>query len=167
MRGNLMDRITQTIEVEPDILPVVAALDRFTASVMAQTMTALLELNITFPQLRTLRVIERRSRTSGRQLARLLQISPASVVPLCDRLEEQGYVERVRDTDDRRIWWLQLTPAGASVLENRTAPIRSLSHPVLTALSPQDRDNLAHVLDSLAAAIASDEPIPHPVAANE
>ncbi|MCX6020219.1 MAG: MarR family transcriptional regulator [Chloroflexi bacterium] len=162
-----MNRVNQTIGIEPELQPVVAALDRFVASVMAQTMTTLLELNITFPQLRTLRVIERRGRTSGRQLAHVLQISPASVVPLCDRLEEQGYVERVRDTDDRRIWWLQLTPAGAGVLENRAAPIRSRSHPVLTALSPHDRENLAHIFDSLAAAIAADEQAAHPVEANE
>lgn len=151
--------VNQTSGIEPELEPAVAALQRFVSTFSAQAMELLLKLNLTMPQLRTLQTIDRLGRASGRQLAHELGISPASVVPLCDRLEEQGYIERVRDTDDRRICWFQLTPAGVGVREHRSA-IRSRLFPVLAKLSPSDRECLVRLLDSLAAAIGGDEGAP-------
>ena len=149
----------QTSGFEPELEPVVAALQRFVSAFRAQATEMLLELNLTMPQARALQVIERLGRVSGRQLARELKVSPASVVPLCDRLEDQGYIERVRDTGDRRICWFQLTPAGADVFAHRSA-LRSRVFPVLAKLSPRERECLVWLLDGLAAAIGVDGSAP-------
>ncbi len=135
---------------EPE--PVVAALGRFSQAFSSQAMETLLRLDLTIPQARALKAINRLGRASGRQLARELKVTPASVVPLCDRLEEQGYVERVRDIADRRICYFQLTPAGMEALGQR-ARVHARIMPVLANLSPGDRDCLARVLNALAAAI--------------
>ena len=49
---------------------------------------------------------------SGRELAGRLSVTPGTLVPLLDRLEEAGYLKRVPDTEDRRLTWLELTSKG-------------------------------------------------------
>lgn len=149
----------QMSEFEPELEPVVAALKRFMSAFSALAMEMLLKLDLTMPQARALQTIDRLGRASGRQLARELGVSPASVVPLCDRLERHGYVQRIRDTADRRICWFQPTPAGADALQHRPA-IRSRILPVLAGLSAGDRECLQRVLDALAAAIDVDQSAP-------
>ena len=48
----------------------------------------------------------------GRELAGRLSVTPGTLVPLLDRLEEAGYLKRVPDTEDRRLTWLELTSKG-------------------------------------------------------
>src|ERR671923_1210960 len=96
-------------EFPPDQAPAVAALKRLVAALSADLMDVFSRLNVTIPQLRVLHIIRKEERVSGRQLARELDVSPGAVVQLCDRLQEQGYVERVPDTGDRRVTWFQLT----------------------------------------------------------
>ncbi len=51
-----------------------------------------------------------------RELARRLGVTPAAVSLLVDRMEEHGFVERVRDEDDRRVVWVRLTPNAAAIV---------------------------------------------------
>jgi len=123
-------------------------------------MAILLDLNLTLPQIRALKAIHELGQVSGRQLARALGVSPASVVPLCDRLQEQGYVERVRDTQDRRVCWFRLTQAGIDLMQGLSAIGRSRIVPALAKLPPSDRAFLVRVLDTLTAAIAVENTAP-------
>jgi DNA-binding MarR family transcriptional regulator len=52
------------------------------------------------------------------ELAERLQIRHHSAVGLVDRLEEQGWVVRVPNEDDRRQVFIGLTPKGMRVLES-------------------------------------------------
>jgi len=145
---------------ESDLKPVVEALHRFRAAIGQHLMAILLDLNLSLPQLRALKVIHDLGQASGRQLARELGVSPASVVPLCDRLQEQGYVERVRDTEDRRICWFRLTQAGTELMQGLSAIGRSRIVPALARLPPTDRAFLVRVLDTLTAVIAEEGSVP-------
>lgn len=51
------------------------------------------------------------------KLGSLLQVHPTSVTSAVDRLELQGYVERVRGTSDKRVVLASLTPAGRAIVE--------------------------------------------------
>ncbi len=67
------------------------------------------------------------------ELAERLQILPHSAVGLADRLAAKGYVRRVRDRNDSRCVFLELTPRGEAVLERL-----SLAHRrQLRGLKPQ------------------------------
>jgi len=50
------------------------------------------------------------------EVAERLQIQNHSVVELVDRLEKRHYIERRRDSSDRRVVHLILTPGGEAVL---------------------------------------------------
>ncbi len=67
------------------------------------------------------------------ELAERLQILPHSAVGLADRLAAKGYVRRVRDRNDSRCVFLELTQRGEVVLERL-----SLAHRrQLRGLKPQ------------------------------
>lgn len=56
------------------------------------------------------------------ELARLMTLVPSAVTSAADRLERDGLAQRVRDTEDRRAFRLQLTPKGRDLrreLENK------------------------------------------------
>lgn len=94
---------------------------------------------------------------SGRQLAAEMQVSPAAIVSLCDRLERDGYLRRVPDSIDRRVTWFELTAAGDRLLDEilNVGPARIAAR--LSVLTPEERQLLVQVLDKLAASLATDE----------
>jgi MarR family 2-MHQ and catechol resistance regulon transcriptional repressor len=48
-------------------------------------------------------------------LSRLLMVTCGNITGVVDRLEQAGFLQRVRKTDDRRVVFARLTPAGEEV----------------------------------------------------
>lgn len=126
------------------------ALQRLRSLLAPALMRTLLDVDLTTAQLHALHAIWRRGRVNGRQLATDLGVTPAAVAGLVERLEERAYVERVRDRADRRIWWSQLTPAGASVFERLLDVPRSRLGPAVHGLSAGDLAALTRLLHRVA-----------------
>lgn len=126
-----------------------SALRRFGFALAAHASDRLLELNLTIPQLRIIRNVDRLGRASGRQLADVFGVSPAAIVPVCDRLEAMGFLRRVRDTEDRRICWFELTDRGTGTLDLVSTTIAANIKPALKALSDRDQTTLAAILETL------------------
>jgi DNA-binding MarR family transcriptional regulator len=141
----------------PDALaPAALALKRVVSALSADLMEVFSGLNVTLPQLRVLHLIRKEGRVSGRQLARELNVSPGAVVQLCDRLQEQGYLERVPDTDDRRVTWFQLTETARTLFEEVLAVRRSRLAPALASLSESDVETLTRILGGMADVLESE-----------
>jgi DNA-binding MarR family transcriptional regulator len=51
------------------------------------------------------------------QLAEALCITAGAVTGAADRLLSEGYIERTRDEDDRRVVYIQITDQGKSIVE--------------------------------------------------
>src|SRR5256885_5239101 len=94
-----------------------AAFGRQQAAFADETASFFMDVHLTMAQFRALVVIRRFGRQSGRELAGRLRVTPGSLVPLVDRLEEQGYLRRVPDLQDRRTTWLALTPKAERLFE--------------------------------------------------
>lgn len=60
------------------------------------------------------------------RLGSLLQVHAASVTSAVTRLEAQGFVERVRDGDDRRIVRASITDTGRSVVDRATVQLNEM-----------------------------------------
>ena len=135
--------------------PAEDALRRLGMALAGRARDRLLELDLTPPQLRILRAIERLGRASGRQLADEFRVSPAAIAQVCARLETLGLLRRVRDTEDRRICWFELTAEGASALNFVAYSIHSQIKPALGALSHDDRQTLVRILNVLTDALTS------------
>lgn len=84
-----------------------------------------------------------------RQLAELMELEPATLGRLVDRLVDSGLIERRADVSDRRVWQLHLTSAARSKL----GAVRELGDrtrgEALSGLSEHDRRFLIKTLERL------------------
>jgi len=75
-----------------------------------------------------------------------LGISLSAVTQIADRLERAGMVERVTESDDRRVRCLQLTAHGLEIMHRRrNRRVRRVSE-VLERLSPEKREEVLGAL---------------------
>jgi DNA-binding MarR family transcriptional regulator len=80
------------------------------------------------------------------RLARLQGIDRTTMVAVVDELEGAGAVRRRRDEHDRRAYALELTPAGARLLDRARTAEREAEDRFLTPLPAADRRALKDAL---------------------
>lgn len=84
------------------------------------------------------------------ELGEGLELSSGGATRLVDRLEAQGYVERVSCPSDRRVSWASITDAGRGKLEEATAVhLADLDEHFVAKLDPGQLDMLKSLLRSL------------------
>lgn len=79
------------------------------------------KLGINRTDLRCLNVVDNKGPMTAGHLAELSGLTTAAVTSVLDRLERSGYARRVRDLEDRRQVFVELTP----LLAERAGPIWS------------------------------------------
>jgi DNA-binding MarR family transcriptional regulator len=97
-----------------------------------------------------LRLLRMAAGLSQQELASKLQIHPSRLVAILDNLEKRGFVERRANPDDRRLYSLYLTKDGEVVLEKIGKVAREHQDALLSALSAEQRDELADLLHKIA-----------------
>jgi DNA-binding MarR family transcriptional regulator len=83
-------------------------------------------------------------------LAEAIGADKTRIIPFLDELQEQGYIERRPDPDDRRVRLLAVTDAGRKVKDAVQAEIQRGEERWLGALSPGDRAAFLRALEQLA-----------------
>jgi DNA-binding MarR family transcriptional regulator len=83
------------------------------------------------------------------QLAEHAQTSQASLTGIIDRLEDRGWVERIRSSEDRRVVDVSLTPAGRAELERARTIFTEHLEVTLAPLSAEERAGFLGVLRTL------------------
>ncbi|HEX2202380.1 MAG TPA: MarR family transcriptional regulator [Longimicrobium sp.] len=123
-----------------------------TANVLSQGMAELLkEHDLTQTQYNVLRILRgagEKGLNAGDIAGRMITRDP-DVTRLLDRLEKRGLVERWRCTEDRRVVWTRITPAGLEALAPLDAPVHALH---VTQLKHLGRDRLTDLIELLEAA---------------
>lgn len=99
-----------------------------------------------FSALVTLRRLDQPSGITQRQLMRALNLSSGTVSIRVDRLTERGLVSRAADPADRRNSRISLTQAGRDLFEAVTPAHIATESRLLSALTSQQRDELASLL---------------------
>ena len=135
---------------DPDLAPVMRAWARTMGAVGTATGPFFGDLEITTAQLRVLGQLSHHGRMSGRELAAQLGVTPGTVIPLIDRLEERGYLRRVPDRADRRLTWLELTPAGQEFFRGLWLPAGQIVMQAIAQFTPEDRQTLERLLGQIA-----------------
>ena len=74
------------------------------------------ECGLTTPQVMVLKAIEELGDVTVKRVSSHVSLSQATVTTILNRLEQRGYIERVRSLSDRRIVNARLTDAGKSTL---------------------------------------------------
>lgn len=107
------------------------------------------EAHLTLTQARLLRSL-REGPIGQSELGRLLNLSPASVTRLIDRLEERGLIARERDPGDRRRVAVRLLPAGRRLVGGEQGMLRGTAvDEAIRAMSEEEQRTFAEVVGDL------------------
>jgi DNA-binding MarR family transcriptional regulator len=80
-----------------------------------------------------------------------------NITRLVDKLETRGFIERRRCSEDRRVVYLQITPAGLGFIEEISPELDAATRSATRGLSEEEHKTLIHLLNKLGGAA---EPIP-------
>jgi MarR family transcriptional regulator, transcriptional regulator for hemolysin len=150
-----------------EVRSVMIAFGRQQAAFADDTASFFMDVQLTMAQFRALATIRRFGRQSGRELARRLRVTPGTLVPLVDRLEEQGYLRRVPDLADRRTTWLELTSKTDRLFERLWGLGAARLAGAVSQLIPKDRAELVRLLNQVATHLESkaSRPVERPASA--
>lgn len=79
---------------------------------------------------------------AGRMISR-----DPDVTRLVDRLEKRGLVERWRCSEDRRVVWTRIAPAGRELIDPLDAPLNQLHRDMLSHMAPDRLQLLVELLE--------------------
>lgn len=96
---------------------------------------------ITLPQVLVLRCILCEPKTIG-QISQAVHLSYSTVSGIIDRLEREQFVQRTRDTEDRRVVWISKTDKFDQIKKEAPLFQEEYTEQLLEGLSPQEIDNI-------------------------
>lgn len=111
----------------------------------------------TYNVLRILRHHGEKGRTTTTVRSDMVRPVP-DLTRLIDRLEADGLVKRTRCTEDRRVVYVAITPAGSALLDRIDGPLEQLERSLAGHLAADDLASLSHLLVQLRSGALVDEP---------
>ncbi len=102
-----------------------------------------------FLEMKTLTIAHEHKNPSMKVLADELGISSPAITAIVERLVKDGDLIRVEDTHDRRMTRISLTAKGKRTFEKSRAAIHESINARASALSAEERKELARILNKL------------------
>jgi DNA-binding MarR family transcriptional regulator len=172
--------MSRTNHLEPDRAALVDAIvAQFRASLGELRCVGserLVKHGVSMAHLHLMSMLDRHGELPMSRVAELLGVSDSNATGLVDRMEEHGFVERVRHPDDRRVVLVRVSERGRQILADVEVLRDDLVVRILGRLDNARLQRLAQALDDVRAVVAElavDEPgifshrHPHPTPAAE
>lgn len=115
------------------------------------------QMGIGLTDMRAIRLLDVRGPLGATELAQLLDLRPATVTTLVDRLQAAGLVERRRSTSDGRRVIIEVTPTARERSLRVWAPTLQAMDDVGHGLNPADADVVCRYLDAVARTLAHEQ----------
>ncbi len=112
-------------------------------------------LGISMTQLHVMHLLDRHGELPMSRLAETLDVSLSAATGLVDRVEERGFVERIRVPSDRRIVLVRITPAGRQMLDDVEVLRAGIIGRVLDELDEAQLAGVASAMADLRTAVAT------------
>lgn len=101
---------------------------------------------ITPPQFDALLNLERHGRLTIGELGNRMFLAYSTTTDLVDRLERAAFVQRERDSTDRRVVRVNLQPSGARIIEDVLDARRTYIEETLSSLDNEMHEDILRVL---------------------
>ncbi|GAA5189629.1 MarR family transcriptional regulator [Ferrimonas gelatinilytica] len=115
------------------------------------------DAGLTGPQLLVMKQIAQLDGAIARQVASAVNLSPATVTSIIDRLESRGLVQRVRDTADKRRVQLFLSDEGKALLDSAPQPLQEHFIQRYQTLEPWEQTLLLSSVERIASMMDAEE----------
>jgi DNA-binding MarR family transcriptional regulator len=109
----------------------------------------LADFNITPPQLTALQVLQRNGNITIGELGEKMYLAYSTATDLIDRMERNELVQRIRDSNDRRVVRLQILPKGEILVDEVIARRKQYLAGILIEVNEEDRIHLVESLKRL------------------
>ena len=101
---------------------------------------------VSSPQLNCLMALYEHGSLPPSQIARFIVLKSSTVTGIIDRLEQKGFVRRVRRSSDRRVVTVELTEAGRILAEKAPPP---LHQKIIQGLGRLSKEEIKKIVDGL------------------
>lgn len=108
------------------------------------------QYGLTGPQLAVLKMLEPVGKLSLSELSWRIRAKNSTVTGIIDRMAREGWVERQRSEEDRRVVHITLTPRGRELANEVPVEPVHIFRQVLAELSAEDAKHLERILSGLA-----------------
>ena len=103
--------------------------------------------NLTGPQLVCLLEVKEHEPIPVGSIAKIIHLSPSTVIGILDRLETKKLIRRKRDKTDRRRVYVTLTKEGKLLSENAPSPLQNTLVDAMVKLPEFDQEMIAESLE--------------------
>jgi DNA-binding MarR family transcriptional regulator len=103
-------------------------------------------LDLNLSDCAVLMVMHQVAPVNAAELSRMMDINPGTISVYVQRLVAMSLVQRERDTEDRRTWWLTLTGQGEAAAQEVVEQAAAYTRDLLSALDEDERETLRHLL---------------------
>lgn len=138
-------------------MKILQALRRIIRSVDLHSRKLNMQYHITAPQLVTLLAIADHGPITIAGLSVEIHLSPSTLVGIIDRLEAKGFVERERDTQDRRRVFIKVTKQGRKFSSSAPSPLQEKLAESLEGLTLLEQSTIALSLERVVELMEAEE----------
>ena len=103
-------------------------------------------LNLNLSDCGVLMVMHHMAPMNAAELSRVMDINPGTISVYVQRLVEKELLQRERDTNDRRNWWLTLTESGQAVAQEVVKRAAAYTRSFINALDEDEQATLYRLL---------------------
>jgi len=126
------------LDLPPEVLSVLRLAEEVSTHGVRRRLGTLLHIALTVQQLRCLTILVVEGGATPHRLSGLLDVSPATMTGIADRLERAGMITRRPDERDGRGRLLAPTTAGQAVVRQLLASDMTADVDLLTGLTPDE-----------------------------
>jgi DNA-binding MarR family transcriptional regulator len=103
----------------------------------------------TLRQLYYIELISKNEGISVSELSKTLDVKKSTVSIAVNQLIRLGIVTKVRSNDDKRFYFLQLTPKGKDIMKLHEQVHKNTINKILEVLNPEEVDNFIEIIKKI------------------
>ncbi len=153
---HLMRSISAPLDEAVDVEAILTEVAGWVGELRCASMGRLVQGNVSMSQMHVLWLLQHHGELSMSRLAELLGVSMSNATGIIDRMEEHGYIERVRVPDDRRVVLVRPAEGGRRALSETESTKRDRMRAVLGHIPATERPIVLAALRTLRRALSAE-----------